>query len=109
VPRSDAEQFVHRNAGPRRAYAEAGADAVWIGLATAQDYDKGGRHGEEAADGRDRWREFPRNRSRDEGSSSRRRSEREHGQHRVGAIDKALVELKTTGRMAEAQKGALSR
>jgi len=27
----------------------------------------------------------------------------------LGAIDKALVELKTTGRMAEAQKGALSR
>jgi len=27
----------------------------------------------------------------------------------LGAVDKALVELKTTGRMAEAQKGALSR
>ena len=27
----------------------------------------------------------------------------------LGAIDKALVELKTTGRMAEAQKGALGR
>jgi hypothetical protein len=27
----------------------------------------------------------------------------------LGAIDKARVELKTTGRMAEAQKGALSR
>ena len=27
----------------------------------------------------------------------------------LGAIDKALVELKATGRMTEAQKGALSR
>jgi hypothetical protein len=27
----------------------------------------------------------------------------------LGAIDKALVELRTTGRMTEAQKGALSR
>jgi len=27
----------------------------------------------------------------------------------LGAVDKALVELKATGRMAEAQKGALSR
>jgi hypothetical protein len=27
----------------------------------------------------------------------------------LGAIDRALVELKTTGRMTEAQKGALSR
>jgi hypothetical protein len=27
----------------------------------------------------------------------------------LGAVDKALAELKATGRMAEAQKGALSR
>ena len=27
----------------------------------------------------------------------------------LGAVDKALVELKTTGRMTEAQKGSLSR
>ena len=27
----------------------------------------------------------------------------------LGAVDKALVELKNTGRMAEAQKGALGR
>jgi len=27
----------------------------------------------------------------------------------LGAVDKALIELKTTGRMTEAQKGALSR
>jgi hypothetical protein len=27
----------------------------------------------------------------------------------LGAIDKALIELKTTGRMTQAQKGALSR
>jgi hypothetical protein len=27
----------------------------------------------------------------------------------LGAVDKALVELKTTGRMSEAQKGSLSR
>jgi hypothetical protein len=27
----------------------------------------------------------------------------------LGAVDKALIELKTTGRMTEAQKGALNR
>jgi hypothetical protein len=66
------------------AYAEAGADAVWIGLPTAQDYVKGGRHGEEAAHGCDRWREFPGNCSRHEGSPGRGGPVREYGQHCAG-------------------------
>src|SRR2546430_10791437 len=39
---------------------------------------KGGRHGQKAPDGRDRWRQFSGNCSRHEGSSSRRGRSEEH-------------------------------
>ena len=66
------------------AYAEAGADAVWIGLPTAQDYVTRGRHGQKAPHGGDRRSEPAGHGSRDEGSPHRSRPVREYGQHRVG-------------------------
>jgi 2,3-dimethylmalate lyase len=91
------------------AYAEAGADAVWIGLPTAQDYVM-------AADmikkplmtviGGANLPATP---------TAMKAARIAVGQTppvvniALGAVDKALAELKGTGRMTEAQKGALSR
>lgn len=91
------------------AYAEAGADAVWLGLPTAADYVK-------AADivkkplmsgvGRRNLPATP---------EAMRAARIAVGQAvtmmniALGAVDKALIELKTTGGMQEAQKSALSR
>jgi 2-methylisocitrate lyase-like PEP mutase family enzyme len=91
------------------AYAEAGADCVWIGLPTAQDYVK-------AADvikkplfaviGRPNFPATP---------AALKAARVAVGQTppmvniALGAIDKALAELQATGGMTEAQKGALSR
>jgi 2-methylisocitrate lyase-like PEP mutase family enzyme len=72
------------------AYAEAGADAVWIGLRTPDDYVLATAEAMKAA-------------------------RIAVGQAvtmmniALGAVDKALTELKATGRMTEAQKSALSR
>jgi 2-methylisocitrate lyase-like PEP mutase family enzyme len=91
------------------AYAEAGADAVWIGLPTAADYVKAADIVKKplmAGIGRGA---LP---ATAEAMTAARVSV---GQAvtmmniALGAVDKALVELKATGRMAEAQKGALSR
>jgi 2-methylisocitrate lyase-like PEP mutase family enzyme len=91
------------------AYAEAGADAVWIGLRTANDYVKAAAIVKKplmAGIGRG---DLP---ATAEAMKAARVSV---GQAvtmmniALGAVDKALVELKATGRMAEAQKGALSR
>src|SRR5260221_2585727 len=91
------------------AYAEAGADCVWIGLPTAQDYVK-------AADvikkplfaviGRPNFPATP---------AAMKAARVAVGQTppmvniALGAVDKALAELQATGGMTEAQKGALSR
>src|SRR6266481_6226088 len=91
------------------AYAEAGADCLWLGLPTAQDYIK-------AADvikkplfaviGRPNFPATP---------AAMKAARVAVGQTppvvsiAMGAIDKALAELKATGRMTEAQKGAVSR
>src|SRR6266700_363916 len=91
------------------AYAEAGADCVWIGLPAAQDYVK-------AADvikkplfaviGRPNFPATP---------AAMKAARVAVGQTppmvsiALGAVDKALAELQATGRMTEAQKGALSR
>jgi 2-methylisocitrate lyase-like PEP mutase family enzyme len=91
------------------AYAEAGADLVWIGLPTAQDYVK-------AADvikkplfaviGRPNFPATP---------AAMKAARVAVGQTppivsiALGAVDKALAELKATGRMSDAQKGALNR
>ncbi len=90
-------------------YAEAGADMVWIGLPTTQDYAK-------AADvikkplfaviGRPNFPATP---------AAMKAARVAVGQTppivsiALGAVDKALEELKATGRMTDAQKGALNR
>jgi len=90
------------------AYAEAGADLVWIGLRTADDYAK-------AADvikkplfaviGRPNFPATP---------AAMKAARVAVGQTppivtiALGAVDKALAELKATGRMTDAQKGALN-
>src|SRR5882672_9305033 len=91
------------------AYAEAGADCVWIGLPTLQDFAK-------AADvikkplfaviGRPNFPATP---------AALKAARVAVGQTppmvniALGAVDKALAELQATGGMTEAQKGALSR
>ena len=91
------------------AYAEAGADAVWLGLPTADDYVKASAIVKKplmAGIGRG---PLP---ATAEAMKAARVSV---GQAvtmmniALGAVDKALIELKATGRMTEAQKGALSR
>ena len=66
------------------AYAEAGADAVWLGLPTRAGLRKGRRHRQEAAHGRDRSREFAGNCRSHEGSPRRRGPGRDHDEHCVG-------------------------
>ena len=91
------------------AYAEAGADAVWIGLPTAQDYVK-------AADIIKKPLMAVIGNARLPATAEAMKAARiTVGQSAsmvniaLGAIDKALAELKATGRMTEAQKGALGR
>jgi 2-methylisocitrate lyase-like PEP mutase family enzyme len=91
------------------AYAEAGADCIWIGLRTADDYKKAADIVKKplmAGIGRG---DLPAN------AEAMKTARVAVGQAvtmmniALGAVDKALVELKATGRMTEAQKGALSR
>ena len=91
------------------AYAEAGADAVWIGLPTAQDYVK-------AADIIKKPLMAVIGNARLPATAEAMKAARiTVGQSAsmvniaLGAIDKALAELKATGRMTEAQKGVLDR
>src|SRR5258708_948999 len=91
------------------AYAEAGADAVWIGLPTAQDYVRAAGMIKKPLMAVIGGANLP-------GTAATMKAARiAVGQSAsmvniaLGAIDKALVELKTTGRMTEAQKGTLSR
>ena len=90
------------------AYAEAGADAVWIGLRTAQDYVK-------AADMiKKPLMAVIGNANVPATVAAMKAARITVGQSAsmmniaLGAVDKALTELKATGRMTEAQKGALS-
>src|SRR6266513_18200 len=91
------------------AYAEAGADAVWIGLPGPQDYVKAAAIVKKPLMAVIGGANFPAT------AAAMRAARVAVGQSAsmvniaLGAIDKALVELKTTGRMTEAQKGALSR
>jgi len=91
------------------AYAEAGADMVWIGLPTAQDFAKAADMIKKplfAVIGRPN---FPAT------TAAMKAARVAVGQTppvvtiALGAIDKALEELKATGRMTDAQKGALNR
>jgi 2-methylisocitrate lyase-like PEP mutase family enzyme len=91
------------------AYAEAGADAVWLGLPTAQDYVKAADTIRKPLMAVIGGANFPAT------AAAMKAARVAVGQSAsmvtiaLGAVDKALVELKATGRMAEAQKGALSR
>jgi len=91
------------------AYAEAGADMVWIGLPTAQDYAKAADMIKKplfAVIGRPNFPATP---------AAMKAARVAVGQTppmvtiALGAVDKALEELKATGRMTDAQKGALNR
>jgi 2-methylisocitrate lyase-like PEP mutase family enzyme len=91
------------------AYAEAGADCIWIGLSAPADYVKAAGIVKKplmAGIGRGN---LPAT------ADAMKAAHIAVGQAvtmmniALGAVDKALAELKATGRMTEAQKGALSR
>jgi 2-methylisocitrate lyase-like PEP mutase family enzyme len=91
------------------AYAEAGADLVWIGLRTVEDYAKAADAIKKplfAVIGSPNFPATP---------AAMKAARVAVGQTppvvaiAMGAIDKALAELKATGRMTEAQKGVVSR
>jgi methylisocitrate lyase len=91
------------------AYAEAGADLVWIGLRTADDYAKAADIVKKPLFAVIGGPNFPAT------AGAMKAARVAVGQTpplvsiALGAIDKALTELKATGRMTEAQKGALNR
>jgi 2-methylisocitrate lyase-like PEP mutase family enzyme len=91
------------------AYAEAGADCVWIGLPTAQDYIKAADMIKKPLFAVIGGPNFPAT------ADAMKAARVAVGQTppmvniALGAVDKALTELKTTGRMTEVQKSALSR
>jgi 2-methylisocitrate lyase-like PEP mutase family enzyme len=105
TPNSSYTEMLDRAA----AYAEAGADAVWIGLPTAQDYVK-------AADMiKKPLMTVVGNAAVPASAAAMKAARIAVGQTppvvniALGAVDKALAELKDTGRMTEAQKGTLNR
>jgi 2-methylisocitrate lyase-like PEP mutase family enzyme len=91
------------------AYAEAGADAVWIGLPTANDYVKA------AGIVKKPLMAVVGNANVPATVEAMKAARISVGQSAtmmgiaLGAVDKALTELKATGRMTEAQKGTLNR
>ena len=91
------------------AYAEAGADCVWMGLPTAQDYVKAADIVKKPLFAVIGGANFPAT------AAAMKAARVAVGQTppmvniALAAVDKALGELKTTGKMAEAQKTALSR
>jgi 2-methylisocitrate lyase-like PEP mutase family enzyme len=89
------------------AYGEAGADAIWLGLRTPQDYAKAADMVKKplmAVVGNANIPATP---------AAMKTARVSVGQATtmmsiaLGAVDRALVELKGTGRMVEAQMGAL--
>jgi len=91
------------------AYAEAGADAVWIGLPTANDYVKAAGIVKKPLMAVVGNANFP---ATVEAMKAARISVGQSATMMgiaLGAVDKALTELKATGRMTEAQKGTLNR
>ncbi|MBI4887411.1 MAG: isocitrate lyase/phosphoenolpyruvate mutase family protein [Acidobacteria bacterium] len=91
------------------AYAEAGADAVWVGLPTAQDYvraaDMIGKPLMAVVGGGN----LPATAAAMKAARIAVGQSASMVNIALGAVDRALVELQSTGRMTEAQKGALSR
>jgi 2,3-dimethylmalate lyase len=91
------------------AYAEAGADAVWVGLPTAQDYVKAADLIKKPLMAVIGGGNLPATAAAMKAARIAVGQSASMVSIALGAIDKALVELKATGRMTEAQKGALSR
>src|SRR5437879_4787537 len=91
------------------AYAEAGADAVWMGLPTAQDYVKAADMVKKPLMAVIGGANFPATVAAMKAARVTVGQSASMVNIALGAVDKALVELKTTGRMTEAQKGVLSR
>jgi 2-methylisocitrate lyase-like PEP mutase family enzyme len=91
------------------AYAEAGADAVWIGLPSPQDYVKAADMVKKPLMAVIGGANFPATAAAMKAARVAVGQSASMVNIALGAIDRALVELKTTGRMTEAQKGALSR
>jgi 2-methylisocitrate lyase-like PEP mutase family enzyme len=91
------------------AYAEAGADALWLGLPTAQDYVKAADMIKKPLMAVVGGANFPATPAAMRAARVAVAQSASMVNIALGAVDKALVELKATGRMAEAQKGALSR
>jgi 2-methylisocitrate lyase-like PEP mutase family enzyme len=91
------------------AYAEAGADCVWLGLPTAQDFVKAAGIVKKPIFAVIGGPNFPAT------ADAMKAAHVAVGQTppmvniALGAVDKALSELKSTGRITDAQKGALSR
>jgi 2-methylisocitrate lyase-like PEP mutase family enzyme len=91
------------------AYAEAGADLVWIGLPTVQDYVKAADMIKKPLFGVIGGANIP---ATVEAMKAARMTVGQTGpvvNIALGAVDRALSEMKATGRMTEAQKGALNR
>ena len=91
------------------AYAEAGADAVWIGLPTAQDYVRAADMIKKPLMAVIGGGNVPATAAAMKAARIAVGQSASMVNIALGAVDKALVELKATGRMTEAQKGALSR
>jgi 2-methylisocitrate lyase-like PEP mutase family enzyme len=91
------------------AYAEAGADAVWIGLPSAQDYVKAAEIVKKPLMAVIGGANFPATAAAMKAARVAVGQSASMVNIALGAVDKALAELKTTGRMTEAQKGSLSR
>ena len=91
------------------AYAEAGADAVWIGLPNVQDYVKAADIVKKPLMAVIGGANFPATAAAMKAARVAVGQSASMVNIALGAVDKALIELKTTGRMIEAQKGALGR
>jgi len=91
------------------AYAEAGADAVWIGLPTAQDYVKAAGTIRKPLMTTIGGANFPATPAAMKAARIAVGNVGSMVSIALGAIDKALVELQATGHMTAAAKGALSR
>ena len=91
------------------AYAEAGADLIWIGLRSADEYAKAADMIKKPLFGVIGNANFPAT------AAAMKAARMTVGQTgpvvniALGAVDKALTETLATGRMTEAQKGALNR
>jgi 2-methylisocitrate lyase-like PEP mutase family enzyme len=91
------------------AYAEAGADLIWLGMRTTDDYAKAAAMLKKPLFGVIGNANIP---ATVEGMKAAHFTVGQTGpvvNIALGAVDKALTEIKATGRMTEAQKGALNR